>query len=138
MQKSKNIKPMKSKYLLLTLLSMVFALGFTACEQEETPIPSLIMEYPESMTIPAEGGSLWIDVKYNKEEIDLSCVYEQGFCKASFGGVVQYPDEDLCRTNFIIEAYPNKTGKPRSCEVTYKNKKYDNTLVTFSVYQLAE
>lgn len=58
MQKLKNIKPMKSKYLLLTLLSMVFAFGFTSCEQEETPIPSLIMEYPESMTIPAEDGSL--------------------------------------------------------------------------------
>ncbi len=96
------------------------------------------MEYPESMTIPAEGGSLCINVMYNADEILLSCVYHQSFCIAEFGGIVQYPDEKLWRTNFTVTAPPNKTGKPRSCEVTYKNKKYDNTLVTFSVYQLAE
>ena len=67
---------MKKVGVSLILLSFYAVCGLTACEQEETPIPSLIMEYPESMTIPAEGGSLWIDVKYNKEEIVLKQMSE--------------------------------------------------------------
>lgn len=138
MQKLKNIKPMKSKYLLLTLLSMVFAFGFTACEQEETPIPSLIMEYPESMVMAAEGDTIRINVLFNENEVSPTCISSQGFCHSHISAVSKFPDDDLSSMKFIVMAYPNKTGKPRSCEVTYKNKKYDNTLVTFSVYQLAE
>lgn len=126
------------KNVLFILICAIAAFCFVSCEKETTPSPSFIMEYPESMVMAAEGDTIRINVLFNENEVSPTCISSQGFCHSHISAVSKFPDDDLSSMKFIVMAYPNKTGKPRSCEVTYKNKKYDNTLVTFSVYQLAE